>query len=148
MARVSVRTKYPIVYQDDNIRTIYVAKRYDELLRESARIRQAIQECRHYTGRLSRYRNVWWEAVVFYLDNLVPSEIPRDPNELAALLARISHHMDLALGMLANLKTEIETIENIRFRLTFGQVAKRRDPPSKRPVNHDDNQTDEDQTAD
>jgi hypothetical protein len=122
--------KVPICY-DDGVKHIeYVSKAKKELLPELLRIRSEILQALRLLNYLRRKRHSVLISVRFQLQESL-RDIPEDaePAELAEEIARLSFIMDNALNQL-NILSHSRTplIEQIRFKLTYGQTPKKRDP--------------------
>ena len=121
----------------------YVDRREEDLLPEYIRVRTAILDAvRIINSRsLKRLKNVVLDITRFQLTNsLKPISDTATAQELVAEITRLSFIMEDAVKTLARLSnSRVDHLQDLRFRLTYGQTPRRRDLTEQLPSEVEDN---------
>jgi len=129
----SAANKIPVHYGDGTVAIEYVPRTPPELRAELSRVQRNIRETIRILSTLKRIRHHVIKSVRFQLDQAL-HKLPDDAadEDVAAEIARLSYLMEDTLNMLNRLtQCRIANIEKARFKLTYGQTPKKREPPEK-----------------
>lgn len=125
----------------------YVSRRPSDLIHEYRRIRQAILDANVIINKypVRRVRHVLLDICRFQLANsLRDIDDSATPVELAGEVARLSFLMSEALVGINRLRhSRVAFLEELRFKLTYGQSPRKRDVDNK-ILNKDDDDDDTD----
>lgn len=127
MVRRKVQKKIRVHYQDIE----YVPRARADLRPELGRVQSELKLAIRILFRARRYRHVAVSTARFQLENCL-REIPEGASDqwLADEIGRLSYVMEDTLGILNRLKhSRVHYLEEARFKLTYGQTPKKRDPP-------------------
>lgn len=125
--------KIPVRYNDGTTDIDYVARTPSELRDELQRVQEAILEAARILSRLHRTRHIVIKTARFQLEHALRN-LPNDSTDedIAAELARLSYLMEDTLNILNKLThCRISYLKQARFKLTYGQTPKRREPPAR-----------------
>ncbi len=129
--------KFPVQYNEPGVSINYVSRATPEVWPELRRVRAAINDVIRILTTLKRIRNGVLVSTRFILLNC-HRDLPDDtPLEIvAAEIGRLSYIMADALETLNTLKyCRIHHLEEARFKLTYGQTPKKRDPTGDYRIN-------------
>jgi len=139
MARPRAKAKTVRVRYTDSagVSTEYVSRRPIDLPGEYLRVQRAVLDAVRMinTRGLKRLRHVVLDISRFQLSNSLRN-IPADSSseEFAGEIARLSYLMHEVLLQLARLRhSRIDHLQELRFKLTYGQTPKKRELPGDRP---------------
>lgn len=123
--------KVPVVYDDGVTNVEYVGKQKNELRPELERIVYEIKQVLRILQRLRRHRHIIIISARFQLVEALrdlPEELETE-EDVANEIARLSFTMEDTLKLLGRLSnSRIPVLEAARFKLTYGQTPKRREP--------------------
>lgn len=122
--------KVPVEYLDGSERVEYVGRLAKDLRPELERIQSEVLQSIRLINYLKRKRNSILVSVRVQLTECI-REIPDDATSewMADEIARLSYVMGNSLSDLNTLvNSRIPILEQIRFKLTYGQTPKKRDP--------------------
>lgn len=120
-----------VIYQDGVTRIDYVSRKVTEVAGEYERVKAAVLEANRIINRyqMRRVRHVVLDVCRFQLANALV-DVPPDstPEAFAQEIARLSYLMQEALNGLNRLcNSRVWFLEELRFKLTYGQSPKKRD---------------------
>ena len=128
----SVPRRIPVIYSDGVVRVEYVARAPSELSVEFRRVQRHILETIRILSTMKRIRHHIIKSARFQLSQAIREFEPGTCTEdaIAAEIARLSYLMEDTLNILNRLSCcRVANLEAARFKLTYGQTPKKRDPP-------------------
>ncbi len=131
MAKRKAPKKVRVYFEGDRGLIEYVPRAPSDLRPELERVQADIRLTLRILHRARRYRHVAVSTARFQLENCLRDTPAGASDEwLADEIARLSYVMEDTLGILNRLKhSRMHYLEEARFRLTYGQTPKKRDPP-------------------